>query len=132
MIIQGDAGRLKDLIDSLLDNAIRYTQAGGEVTVGFDPDDPTTLRVRDNGQGIPIAERDHVFNRFYRVLGNGAEGSGLGLAIVKEIAESHGATVELHSGPGDIGTEVRVAFPRAELEPEPGVPMGNLCAVEEA
>lgn len=111
VIIQGNAGRLQDLIDSLLDNAIRYTQRGGEVTVGFDPEDLKTLRVRDNGQGIPIEERDRVFNRFYRVLGNGAEGSGLGLAIVKEIAELHGATVELHSGPGDIGTEFQVAFP---------------------
>ena len=131
VMIPGNAGRLKDLIDSLLDNAIRYTQSGGEVTVGFDPEDRTTLRVLDNGQGIPIEERGRVFNRFYRVLGNGAEGSGLGLAIVKEIAELHGATVELNSGPGNIGTEFRVAFPKATIQPEAGVPMGRVCALGE-
>jgi two-component system, OmpR family, sensor histidine kinase TctE len=131
VIIQGDAGRLKDLIDSLLDNAIHYTQPGGEVTVGVDSADPMTLRVLDNGPGIPIEERGHVFNRFYRVLGSGAEGSGLGLAIVKEIAELHGATVELHSGPGNIGTEVRVAFPKATIQPEAGAPIGRECALGE-
>ena len=121
VIIQGDAGRLKNLLDSLLDNAIRYTQPGGVVTIGFNPGDPTTLRVLDNGPGIPIDERDRVFNRFYRVLGNGAEGSGLGLAIVKEIAEFHGATVNLQGGPGGVGTEVIVAFPQPATEAAPDV-----------
>jgi two-component system, OmpR family, sensor histidine kinase TctE len=117
VVIQGDGGRLRNLLDGLLDNAIRYTQPGGIITIGFSPEEPTTLRVRDNGPGIPMGERSHVFNRFYRVLGNGAEGSGLGLAIVKEIAALHGATVHLESGPGNVGTEVIVRFPKAAAQP---------------
>jgi len=111
VVIQADAGRLKNLLDSLLDNAIRYTPSGGRVTIGCDPEQETTLLISDNGTGIPLEERGRVFDRFYRVSGTGAEGSGLGLAIVKEIAELHNATVELGDGPGNVGTEVRVRFP---------------------
>jgi len=117
VIIQGDAGRLKNLLDSLLDNAIRYTPSGGAVTIGCDPEDPATLCISDNGPGIPPEERGRVFDRFYRAPGNDADGSGLGLAIVQEIAELHGATVELREGPGAVGTEVRVAFPSSEPQP---------------
>lgn len=111
VVIQADAGRLKHLLDSLLDNAIRYTPSGGRVTIGSDPEDATTLYISDSGTGIPPEERGRVFDRFYRVPGTDAEGSGLGLAIVKEIAELHNATVELGDGPGNVGTEVRVRFP---------------------
>jgi two-component system sensor histidine kinase TctE len=115
--IQGDVGRLKNLLDSLLDNAIRYTPSGGRVTIGCDPEEPTTIHVSDNGSGIPLEERGRVFDRFYRVPGSGVEGSGLGLAIVKEIAQQHGATVELREGPGLVGTDVRVAFPTMDQRP---------------
>lgn len=114
VVIQADAGRLKNLLDSLLDNAIRYTPSGGRVTIGCDPEEATTLCISDNGTGIPLEERGRVFDRFYRVPGSGAEGSGLGLAIVKEIADLHNATVELSDGPGNVGTEVRVRFPAME------------------
>lgn len=118
VIVRGDAGRLKNLLDSLLDNAVRYTPNGGTVTIGCDPDEPATLCISDSGAGIPLEERDRVFDRFYRVPGSGAEGSGLGLAIVKEIAELHNATVELRDGPGNVGTVVRVRFPAMEAESE--------------
>ena len=112
--IEGDPFLLRDMLGNLLDNAIRYTQRGGHVTVRVTGDSATVaLSVEDNGPGIPGPERERVFERFYRVLGTGTEGCGLGLAIVREIALSHRAGVELAAGAGGTGTVVRVAFPRA-------------------
>jgi two-component system sensor histidine kinase TctE len=67
--------------------------------------------VEDNGPGIPEADRARVFERFYRVLGTGAEGCGLGLAIVREIAQSHAAEVELTTPAHGTGSIVRIVFP---------------------
>jgi two-component system sensor histidine kinase TctE len=120
----GDAFLLKEMLNNLLDNAVRYTQPGGQVTVRVSEEAKhVTLSVEDNGPGIPQAEREHVFERFYRVLGSSAEGCGLGLAIVREIALSHGAQVGLAAGTGGAGTQVRVSFPRAigpEAHPQTG------------
>ncbi|HEY9445593.1 MAG TPA: sensor histidine kinase N-terminal domain-containing protein [Burkholderiales bacterium] len=112
--ILGDAFQLREMLNNLLDNAIRYTGPGGQVgvRVSFEEDDPV-LCVEDNGQGIPEAERARVFERFYRVLGTGVDGCGLGLAIVDEIAQQHGAQVTLASGADGRGTLVRVVFRRA-------------------
>lgn len=89
---------VRELIRNLVDNALQYTPAGGTVTVRV-LDDPfgqvTVLQVEDNGPGIVAAERDQVFQPFYRVLGTGVDGSGLGLAIVREIATHHGAQVDI-------------------------------------
>lgn len=110
--VRGDALLLRELVTNLLDNAVRYTQAGGNVTVRVaEAHGAVTLCVEDNGPGIPAAERERVFERFHRVLGTGTEGAGLGLAIVREIAERHGARVEIGPGPGGTGTRVQVAFP---------------------
>ena len=110
-----------ELIKNLIDNAIRYTPAGGAVTVrvssvtaphgdpGHGPESTrgeTVLQVEDNGPGIAPAERGIAFERFYRVLGSGADGSGLGLAIVREIAQQHGAAV--HLGECETGPDGRV------------------------
>ena len=112
--IEGDPFLLRDMLGNLLDNAIRYTQRGGQVTVRVAGDGATVaLSVEDNGPGIPRPERERVFERFYRVLGTRTEGCGLGLAIVREIALSHRAGVELATGAGEKGTVVRVVFPRA-------------------
>ncbi|HXF65173.1 MAG TPA: sensor histidine kinase N-terminal domain-containing protein [Burkholderiales bacterium] len=112
--VTGDAFLLKEMLNNLLDNAVRYTQPGGQVTVRVAREaQRVTLEVEDNGPGIPEAERDRVFERFHRVLGSGAEGCGLGLSIVREIALSHSAQVGLAAGAGGTGTLVRVAFPRA-------------------
>lgn len=112
--IEGDPFLLRDMLGNLLDNAIRYTQRGGQVTVRVTGDGATVaLSVEDNGPGIPGPERERVFERFYRVLGTGTEGCGLGLAIVREIALSHYAGVELAPGADGKGTVVRVSFPRA-------------------
>ena len=112
--IEGDAFLVRDMLGNLLDNAIRYTQQGGQVTVRVTAGtNAVVLSVEDNGPGIPEQERERVFERFYRVLDTGTEGCGLGLAIVREIALSHRAEVTLAAGAGGRGTLARVAFPRA-------------------
>ena len=112
--LQGNAFLLREMLNNLLDNAIRYTQPGGQVTANVTAtDDRLLLSVEDNGPGIPLAERERVFERFYRVLGTGTEGCGLGLSIVREIAQTHGATISLDSGRNGTGTLIRIEFPRA-------------------
>jgi two-component system sensor histidine kinase TctE len=110
--VEGDPFLLREMLNNLLDNAIRYTHPGGQVTVrmGRSASGPV-LTIEDDGIGIPEAERARVFERFYRVLGTGTEGCGLGLAIVKEIAQSHGADVQLTTPDTGRGTLVRVRFP---------------------
>jgi two-component system sensor histidine kinase TctE len=112
--VTGDAVLLRELLSNLIDNAVRYTPVDGQVTVRVARADVTAvLEVEDDGPGIPVAERERVFERFYRVLGSGQEGCGLGLAIVREIAEGHGGTVSLCDGANHRGTLVRVRFPVA-------------------
>jgi two-component system sensor histidine kinase TctE len=115
--IEGDTFLLREMLGNLLDNAIRYTQLGGHVTVKVAAEgNSAVLSVEDNGPGIPPADRERVFERFYRVLGTGAEGCGLGLAIAREIALRHRAEITLDDGAGGRGTVVRVRFPGASPE----------------
>ena len=111
-IILGDSLLLSELVDNLIDNALRYTPAGGRVTVatGCDGGVPF-LSVVDTGPGIPPAERGKVLERFYRVAGTPGEGSGLGLAIVREVADRHGAELKIDACADNGGTSVRVTFP---------------------
>ncbi len=112
-IMEGDAFLLREMLNNLLDNAIRYTKPGGQVTVQIrQGTSGTALSVEDNGPGVPESERERVFERFYRVLGTGVDGCGLGLAIVREIAERHGAEVSLGQRAGGSGTVVRIIFPK--------------------
>jgi two-component system OmpR family sensor kinase len=119
VVIKGDATALRALASNLVDNAIRYTPAGGrvDVTVDQEPRD-AVFAVRDSGPGIPASERARVFDRFYRAPAPYAAdvpGSGLGLAIVKRIADRHEATLSLgpgFSGPAGEGLTVTVRFPR--------------------
>ncbi|CAJ0893615.1 sensor histidine kinase [Ralstonia pickettii] len=84
------------IVKNLVDNAIRYTPEGGRVdlSVGV-AEDNVELRVQDSGPGIPLAERERVFDPFYRTLGSEQVGSGLGLAIVYAIAQRIGAEIQL-------------------------------------
>lgn len=114
--LEGNATLLREMVRNLIDNAINYTPEGGQVTVRLliDPADGVALlRVEDTGPGIPQAERERVFQPFYRTLGTNVDGSGLGLAIVAEIARQHGAEVSLdscgHPEPWP-GTRVTVRF----------------------
>jgi len=111
-VVAGREEALRSLLDNLVENAVRYTTAGGRVTVDACADaEGPLLAVTDTGPGIPQEERQRVFDRFYRVPGTGVSGSGLGLAIVKRIADSHRASVELAEGEGGAGLSVRVRFP---------------------
>jgi signal transduction histidine kinase len=114
--VLADPDQLAVLLDNLVGNAIRYTPAGGRVDARASLlDGQPALQVIDNGPGIAPAERERVFERFYRGEGLQSElrlsGSGLGLAIVKAIALRHGAALSLHDGPGGRGLEVRLVLP---------------------
>src|SRR6185369_1878215 len=117
--VRGDRANLAVLIGNILDNALRYTPPGGRIDAAVERDgDATVFVVTDTGPGIPAAERERVFERFYRVRtavhGEEPVGSGLGLSIVRRIATAHGAVVQLDDGPGGRGLTVRVRFPPAE------------------
>jgi heavy metal sensor kinase len=114
--VEGDPARLKQVIVNLLDNAIKYTPAGGRVRLSVRGEGGyAILEVADDGIGIPAEALPHVFKRFYRVDGSRSReqgGAGLGLAIVKSICSAHGAEVEVHSAPGS-GSTFRVRQPLA-------------------
>jgi len=108
--VRGDRAALRTLARNLIDNAVRYTPAGGNVVVRtLRTGRGATLEVRDNGPGIAPADRERVFDRFYRRAQEPESGTGLGLAIVKAIAERHGAQVLLADAPGG-GLAVSVQF----------------------
>jgi two-component system sensor histidine kinase TctE len=109
---------LGELVRNLLDNALQYTPAGGTVTARVLPDpfgQVLVLQVEDSGPGIAEAERDLIFQPFYRTLGTGVDGTGLGLAIVQEIVKGHEAEIS-----------VGAAHPRPAL---PGQGQGALFTV---
>lgn len=92
----GHATSLTILLRNLVDNAIRYTPAGGSVEVSLrHVGTEQLIEVADSGPGIPAAEHGRVFDRFYRRVGSGGNGSGLGLSIVQRIVELHGGHIEL-------------------------------------
>jgi two-component system OmpR family sensor kinase len=110
--IRGQPAALHALVRNLVDNAVRYTPAGGRVTISVQRrNGEALLQVSDTGPGIPPEERARVFDRFYRVPGAAADGSGLGLSIVREIAQSHGAEVSIADGPEGRGLRATVRFP---------------------
>jgi two-component system sensor histidine kinase TctE len=115
--IAGNPMMLRELLSNLIDNALRYTPAGGSVTVRVRSDaGQALLEVEDTGPGIAPGERPRVFERFYRILGSNAPGSGLGLAIVREIAQQHGADIQIFNNPRSTqkkfpGSLFRLTFP---------------------
>lgn len=111
--VTGDADALATLLANLVDNAIRYTPAGGRVDVLVEAAPAPRIVVRDNGPGIPPHARERVFERFARGDDASASGTGLGLAIVKRIAERHEAKVALDDAGEGKGLRVTVTFRRA-------------------
>ncbi|MEG2045327.1 MAG: sensor histidine kinase N-terminal domain-containing protein [Comamonas sp.] len=113
----GQAWLLRELLSNLVDNAIKYTPSGGQVTLrcgrrrlgGRQPQ--AFLQVEDDGPGVPLGETERILERFYRLPGSVGEGSGLGLAIAHEIAQGHHATLRLMPGAGQRGLQVTLVFP---------------------
>ncbi len=110
--VHGNLDELATLLRNLLDNAVRFARDGGRVLVacGVGPEGPW-LSVADDGPGVPEAERDAIFQRFYRLPGNQGRGSGIGLSLVAAIARLHGARIGTGGGLAGKGFAVRVAFP---------------------
>jgi len=112
LTIGADRDRLRELINNLIDNAIRYSRPGGRVTVRTHraPDGQCRLAISDDGPRIPVQERARIFERFHRLLGTEQDGSGLGLAIVSEIATLHGARITLEEDVDGVGNTFSVFF----------------------
>lgn len=117
----GDPGRIEQVIDNLVTNALRYTPEGGTIELhAIAVDGGARLSVIDSGVGIAPEHLHHVFDRFYKVdasrTGGANGGSGLGLSIAKAIVEQHGGTIDVLSRPGR--TEFRIVLPGSEAPPE--------------
>jgi two-component system, OmpR family, sensor histidine kinase QseC len=109
-VIQGNQDALFVMMRNLIDNAIRYTPTGGQVTISLENPQPSQIRVRinDTGPGIP-PEQDHIiFERFYRGKHQAIQGSGLGLSIAKKVAQLHQTEIQLtHVQPHGLSVEIR-------------------------
>lgn len=122
-VVLGDAEHLRILLNNLVDNALRYSSRGGKVDVALRTSGSTVvLEVADSGPGIAPAERQRVFDRFYRGsaahgVDGATTGTGLGLAIVQEVAQRHGARIDLVEGlstaDGRRGSTFRLTFDKA-------------------
>ncbi len=107
-----DSEMFGSMIDNLLDNAIRYSEAGTRVTARINlSQDGIQLSISDEGPGIPEKHRERVFERFFRVPGNEQTGSGLGMNIARRIAAQHGGTLTLSDGPESRGLTVKIWLP---------------------
>jgi two-component system NtrC family sensor kinase len=109
--VYGDPIQLRQLLDNLIGNAIKYTQNGGEIKVtGTEEDNKVIIRVADNGRGIPLEEQANIFDRFFRAsnVPDSSTGTGLGLAITKSIVENHRGRIWVDSalGKGSVFTVV--------------------------
>lgn len=129
LVIAADRDRLRELVNNLVDNAIRYSQPGGRVTVRTEAaaDGQARLAVSDDGPAIPVEERERIFQRFHRLLGTRDDGSGLGLAIVSEIATLHHARITLEEDVDGVGNTFSVFFRALDGAAPPSSAGGQLA-----
>ena len=116
--LRGNSIRLRQMLDNLVGNAIKYTPEGGDITIESElQSEQVILRISDNGPGIPAADQPHVFEKFYRATNvpKGVGGSGLGLAIVKSIVDSHHGRIWVESLLGK-GTTFTIVLPLYQKE----------------
>jgi two-component system, OmpR family, sensor kinase len=114
-VVVADRHRIETALDSLVENAVRYTEEGGRIEVAAHPDqESVVIEVRDNGPGIPDEELAYIFESFRSGPSRG--GTGMGLAIVKTIVEAHGGTVSAENVPGG-GASFRLRLPALGLPP---------------
>ena len=105
--LRGDRERLRQVVQNLVDNAVKYSPAGSEVRVSASADNGIVrVRVRDQGPGIPVDDQKLIFEKFGRstVAGGAKAGTGLGLFIARSIAEAHGGKLDVHSTVGHGAT----------------------------
>jgi signal transduction histidine kinase len=121
VLLRVDRNRVRQMLLNLVTNAVKYTQEGGEISLGLsDQGESVTLTVGDSGIGIAAGDLQHIFDRFWRAdpsrsrVGE-SPGTGLGLAITKWVAEAHGGTISVQSRPGR-GTMFTVTLPRMSAE----------------
>src|SRR5205807_5457699 len=114
--VEGDAGRLGQVLDNLLSNALKFTPPGGRVTVRLSQaPDGLQIEVADTGMGISEDDQGLLFDRFFRTAEattSAIQGTGLGLAIVAAIVEAHGGSIEVESAVG-FGTTFKIILPAA-------------------
>ncbi|MGE8642419.1 MAG: ATP-binding protein, partial [Achromobacter sp.] len=111
--VAGHRDALVLLARNLLDNAVKHTPEGKRIRLHLEETaNKASFMIDDEGPGIPPAERERVFDRFYRAEGNTQHGSGLGLSIARAIADRDGAEISLEDAPGGQGLRARVTFPR--------------------
>jgi len=125
--VTGDSFALETLVQNLLDNACKYTPAGGRIRVSVhERDTQVILRVQDSGPGIPADQHERIFDRFYRLGGDqhasGVVGCGLGLSIVRHVADLHQASITLGKSVFESGLSVSVSFPACKAVPPGRVP----------
>ncbi len=110
--VRMDMVLMTQVLVNLLDNALKYSSPESPVELAADlVGERLTLEVADRGRGVPTADLDHIFDKFYRVpVPEGAGGTGLGLSICRGIVEAHGGTIEAHNRSGG-GLRVTVSLP---------------------
>ena len=108
--VEGDVWQLRELLNNLVDNAIKYCHPRGKVTLRCGTHAQAFVAVEDDGPGVAVHERAHILERFYRVAGSASEGSGLGLAIAEEIARAHHSRLQIGTGRDGRGLCVTLAL----------------------
>jgi len=117
--VEGDPDRTHQVLANLVDNAIKYSPAGGLIELRVeDSHDDVRISVHDQGLGIPVSEQGRIFDKFYRLdadMSRGVGGSGLGLHISRELVEQMSGTISVDSVPG-TGSTFTVTLPRVPAE----------------
>ena len=116
-MIMADRDRIKQVFINVLDNAVKYTEAGGHVVVSaFNEEGCIRVTISDTGCGIPAKDLDHVKEKFFKA-NTKVRGSGIGLAVADEIIKSHNGLLFLESTEGE-GTTVTVVLPTVKAQPD--------------
>ena len=115
LYVRGDSGRLRQVVTNLVENAAKYTEPGGRITVTLEQrGDEAVLAVRDNGIGIDAENLERIFEPFtqsHQPLASPSSGLGIGLSVVRRIMELHGGHVKVTSAGSDAGSEFVVSLP---------------------